>query len=200
VSTQRILRIKDRAGRILLVLLVISAAAGVVWYRRLPPDEPPPAPLEPSGGSTRAEMVTHDYRHVETRMDRTVWVLEAERAEVFEERAQLHAVRITWYGEPGTVPMVITSRDGHVNFRERSAVLDGTVRIERADGSVLETEELTWDDGRRLLQARREVLITTPSFTFRGSSLLANIPEQRVVLKGRVHGEIRGVTASPRPS
>jgi len=200
VSIQRTLRFKARAGRILLALLVISAAAGVVWYRRLPPDEAPPATLEAPGSGTMAEMVSRDFRHVETRMDRTVWILEADRAEVFEENARLHAVKITWYGEPGTVPMVITSREGQVDFRKRNARLSGAVRIERADGAVIETEQLAWDEGSNLLRAPQSVLITTPAYTFRGTSLDADITERRVTLKGRVHGEIRGLAALPRPS
>jgi LPS export ABC transporter protein LptC len=98
------------------------------------------------------------------------------------------------------VPMVITSREGQVDFRKRNAMLNGAVRMERADGSVLETEQLAWDEGRKMLRAQQSVLITTPAYTFRGTSLDADITEQHVTLKGRVQGEIRGTRALPRPS
>lgn len=200
MNAQRILRVKARAGQILLVVLVISAALSVAWYRRLPPNVEPPSQPEPSGASSQAEMVSRDFHHVETRMDRTIWVLDAELAEVFDENAHLHTVKITWYGQPGMIPMVITSREGQVNFRDRSAVLSGAVRVERSDGSVLETEQLTWDEGEKLLRAPQSVVITTPTYTFHGTSLVANIADQRVTLKGPVQGEIRGLVALPRPS
>ena len=98
-------------------------------------------------------MVTRDFRHVETRMDRTVWVLEAKRAEIREQKARLTAVKVTWFGEPGALPVVITSDAGRIDFEKRNAELSGRVRAERADGAVLETERLVFDDRRKLLLA-----------------------------------------------
>ncbi len=192
MSTERRLLLKARAGRVLLALLVASAAAGVLWYRRLDHGERPEVPREFPAAASRADMVTRDFRHVETRMDRTIWVLEAKRAEVEGGKARLHAVKITWYGEPGSVPFRITSDNGRVDFTNRSALLVGRVRLERDDGSALETARLAWDEKRNLLRADSEVVITTPTFTFRGAGLVANTERQWVKLDGQVRGEIRG--------
>lgn len=200
MSTAGRLRLKTHAGRLLLAALVVSAAAGVFWYRRLDHGSRVDEPQEPAPAG-RAEMVTRDFRHVETRMDRTVWVLEAKRAEVQDDKARLHAVKITWYGEPGNLPVLVTSENGRIDFTTRNAVLIGKVRMERSDGAVLETERLTWDEGRRLLQAPEYVVITTPTFTFRGASLVANVDRQWVKLSGQVQGEIRGgVPGASSPS
>jgi LPS export ABC transporter protein LptC len=146
-------------------------------------------------------MVTRDFRHVETRMDRTVWVLESARAEIFEDKAILHTVKITWYGEPGEITVVITSTEGTVDFRNRNAELRGDVRLERADGAALSTEEIFWDDKSKLLRAPSPVVITTPNFTFRGEGLAANFKTERITLQGRVQGEIRGgALVKPWPS
>jgi LPS export ABC transporter protein LptC len=201
VSTAGRLRLKTQAGRLLLAALVATAGVGVLWYRGLDHGQEPAPPPEVAEGSSRAEMVTRDFRHVETRMDRTIWVLEARKAEVQEDKARLNTVRITWYGEPGSVPMVITSDSGRVDFGKRSAVLNGNVRLAREDGAVLETERLAWDEARKLLQAPGDVLITTPTFSFRGTSLIANVERQWVKLNGQVRGEIRGgVALSSSPS
>ena len=189
-----------RAGRALLALLLLAAVASVVWYRRLPPDVDSGATAGSPAGSSQADMVTRDFRHVETRMDRTIWILEAESAEVFAERAKLNSVKITWFGEPGAVPVVVTSRKGRFNLRNRNANLSGSVRLERADGAVLETEQLNWDDAHRQLSAPHQVTISTPTFTFRGSGLDADLGKQWVKLKGRVNGEVRGGAALTRPS
>ena len=201
MSATRWLRIKARAGRVLLACLVVSVVASVFWFRRLTVEDQQQAPAGLPVNDTKAEMVTRDFRHVETRMDRTVWVLESARAEIFEDKAILHTVKITWYGEPGEITVVITSAEGTVDFRNRKAELRGDVRLERADGAVLSTEEIFWDDKSKLLRAPSPVVITTPNFTVRGDSLAANLKTERITLRGRVQGEIRGGSlVKPRPS
>ena len=197
----RWLRIKAHAGRVLLACLAVSVAASVFWFRRLTVEDQQQSPAGLPVNDSKAEMVTRDFRHVETRMDRTVWVLESARAEIFEDRASLHTVKITWYGEPGEVTVFITSTEGTVDFRDRKAELRGDVRLERADGAVLSTEEIFWDDKSKLMLAPLPVVITTPSFTVRGESLAANLKTERITLRGRVNGENRGGSpVKPRPS
>lgn len=201
MSTARWLRIKARAGRVLISLLVVAAAAGVFWYRHVAVDGEVTSPVGLPSEASNAEIVTRNFRHVETRMDRTTWVLEAARAEIFEEKARLRAVKITWYGEPGTIPVVITSEEGQVDFKSRNAELSGKVRIEREDGALLQTERLFWNDADKLLRAPLSVLITTPDFSFSGERLDANLATKSVIIQGRVRGEIRkGALVQPRPS
>ena len=201
MSATRWLRIKAQAGRVLLACLAVSVVASVFWFRRLSVEDQQQAPAGLPVNDTKAEMVTRDFRHVETRMDRTVWVLESARAEIFEDQASLHTVKITWYGEPGEVTVVITSTEGKVDFKQRKAELRGNVRLARADGAVLSTEEIYWDDKSKLLLAPLLVVITSPSFTVRGDSLSANLKTERITLRGRVNGELRGGSlAKPRPS
>lgn len=201
MSASRWLRIKAHAGRALLACLVVSVVAGAIWYRRQAVNDQPQAPAGLPANDSKAEMVTRDFRHVETRMDRTIWVLESARAEIFEDKASLHEVKVTWYGEPGEVTVVITSAEGTVDFRERTAELRGDVRVARADGAVLSTEKITWDERTKILRAPSAVVITTPSFTFRGAGLDANLATERITLRGRVQGEVlSGSLAGSRPS
>jgi LPS export ABC transporter protein LptC len=197
VSASRWLRIKARAGRVLLAALVVSVALSVYWYRRMAGEGQPQAPASLPANDTKAEMVTRDFKHVETKMDRTIWILESERAEMFDERASLHTVKVTWYGEPGDVTVVITSAEGAVDFKQRTAELSGKVRVARADGAVLSTEQMFWDEKTKSLRAPLPVVITTPSFTFRGEGLDGDLAAERITLKGRVHGEIRAGSLGP---
>jgi LPS export ABC transporter protein LptC len=192
VITARRLRLKASAARLLLVILVLAAGAGVVWYRQLAVDVFPEVPAGPPADDTKADMVIREFRHAETRMDRTLWVLESAQAEVFEQQARLRSVKIHWYGETGTVPLVITSEEGLVDFKKRYATLSGKVRVERSDGAVLLTERLIFDEGRKLLRAPLPLTISTPNFTLRGERLDADLETQHVTLRGPVMGEIRG--------
>lgn len=185
------LKIKARAGRVLLALLLVSVVASVLWYRRLSVEPSAQSPVDLPANNPKAEMVTRDFRHVETRMDRTIWVLESARAEISGDRVSLHTVKVTWFGEPGEVTVVITSAEGTVDFRGRNAELRGDVRVARADGAVLSTEKILWDEKTKVMEAPLPVVITTPTFTFRGTGLEANLETQRITLRGRVQGEIQ---------
>lgn len=66
--------------RALLGVLLVTAAGTVLWYRQLG-GEGPEQPLPLPDNDLRAQMVTRNFRHVETKMDRTIWVLEARKAE-----------------------------------------------------------------------------------------------------------------------
>lgn len=197
----RWLTIKARAGRVLLASLVVFVMASAFWYRRMAVEDQAQAPAGLPANDTKADMVSRDFRHVETRMDRTIWVLEAARAEVTDDRASLFTVKVTWYGEPGEVTVTITSAEGNVDFRKRNAELRGAVRLERADGAILNTEKLSWDEKTKVLQAPLPVVITTPSATIKGEGLEANLATGKIMLRGRVQGEIRGSSLSAsRPS
>lgn len=190
----RWLRIKARAGRVLLACLVLSVVLGVFWYRQLEVDDQQQAPHGVPVNDTNAEMVIRDFRHVETRMDRTIWILESDRAEIVGDIATLSVVKVTWYGEPGATTVVITSAAGTVDFRRRKAEFRGDVRVGRTDGSALRTEKIFWDERTKLLQAPLPVVISTPNFTFHGESLDANLATERVILRGPVQGEIQSVS------
>lgn len=182
--------VRGRLGRLLLVAILASTAWAVLWYRRIAPEpeEPPAGHRAAAPGS--ADMVLRDFRHAETRMDRTVWVLEASQAEVFQERASLRRVKITWYGEEGDSVVVVTSRAGHVDLQTRNAVLAGDVRIVRDDGARLKTSRIVWNNAHRMLRAPLPVVVRTEGFTLRGRNMRANVERRRVRIGGRVSGEI----------
>lgn len=188
----RWLQIKARFGRVLMAVLILSAAAGVIWFRRQASDTSEPAPPELPAGDSKAEMVIRDFRHVETRMDRTIWVLEAKEAEIFENKASMNNVKVTWYGEPGMVSVVATCDEGILYLKTQDALLQGNVRLARTDGSVLVTDLLYWTNSLKLLKSGGPVVITTPSFTFRAKRLKADLEQQKFQIEGDVKGEILG--------
>lgn len=201
MSSSRWLRIKARAGRVLLAVLLVSVVLSVFWYRRMAREAQEQTPSALPANDTRAEMVTHDFKHVETRMDRTIWILEAASAEMQDEKASLHTVKVIWYGEPGDVTVTINSAEGRVDFKKRTAELSGKVRLVRADGALLETELITWDEKTKALLAPLPVAITTSAFSFQGTGLDGNLASEQIKLRGPVRGEIRaGSLAHAGPS
>ncbi len=180
-------------GRVLLVTIVLSAVGGVAWYRRVTRETVAPAPLPEVPDPGGAEMVLREFRHAETRMDRTIWVLEAERAEVAGDVARLGKVNITWHGDdPRRLPVTITSRTGRVNLRTNDAALEGRVRVVRSDGATLTTGRLEWDNRRRQLRAPSPVTVRARGLSFRGNSMYADLDRQVLRLAGSVTATVGG--------
>jgi len=194
------LAVRKHGGRALLGCLVITATVSFLWYRHVqekkgPGGEAPPAPMIES----RAQMVTRDFRHVETRLEKTIWVLEAAVAEIFEEKARLQRVKITYYGEEKD-PVVITGRRGRVDLGNWNAVLFGEVRVVGRDGSVLKTRRLEWDNDAQLLTAPWPVRVRSRYGELRGVRMTANLEENWVRIEGRVQTVIRPPAGSVVPA
>jgi len=185
------LAVRKHGGRTLLAVLVVTASATFFWYRNVqqkktPGAAPPSAPVAASS----AQMVTRDFRHVETRLNETVWILEAAVAEVFEEKARLQRVKITYYGEDKD-PVVVTGRRGRVDLGSWNAVLFGSVRVIGRDGSVLKTRRLEWDSKSEVLTAPWSVRVRSGQVDLRGVRLTADLKKNRAKIEGRVNTVIR---------
>ncbi len=185
------LAVRKHGGRILLAALVVTASASFFWYRNVqqkkdPGAAPPSAPVAASS----AQMVTRDFRHVETQLNETVWILEAALAEVFEETARLQRVKITYYGEEKD-PVVVTGRRGRVDLGSWNAVLFGSVRVVGRDGSVLKTRRLEWDSKSEVLTAPWSVRVRSGRVDLRGIRLTADLKKNKATVEGRVNTVIR---------
>jgi LPS export ABC transporter protein LptC len=194
------LAVQKYGGKALLAIIVVTAAASFLWYRHVqkkedPESAPPSAPMMAS----TAQMITRDFRHVETRLDKTIWVLEAAVAEIFEKKARLQRVKITYYGEEEE-PVVITGRRGRVDLGNWDAVLFGAVRIVGRDDSVLKTRRLEWDNARQVLTAPWPVRVRSTHLDVRGVRMTANLEENWVRIEGRVHTVIRPPAGSFEPA
>ena len=91
-------------------------------------------------------------------MDRTVWILEAAVAEIFQKNARLMRVKITYFGNSDK-PVVITGRHALVDMESWDAELFGDVRALGSDGTVLKTRKLEWSNSRQILRAPGPVRI-----------------------------------------
>lgn len=185
---------------VLLTLIVLASVGSVVWYARLDRahtggEFPPVSPQMKSA----AQMVTRDFRHVETRMGRIMWILEASVAEIFANKAKLQNVKITYYGDR-TLPITITGRKGHIDLRYWDAILTGDVRADRDDGAYLETQELRWKNQKRTLKAPYSVTIKSADMDISGEKMRADIDGGRVVFDGGVTTLLRLPADYDKPS
>ena len=168
----------------------MTAVASVLWFRSLgeegPGELPPSVPLIDS----QAQMITRDFRHVETRMNRTAWILEAAVAEIFEKKARLQRVKVTYFGN-GDRPVIVTGRRARVDLGNWNAELFGDVRIVGYDGSILKTRQLVWNNRAQRLEAPWPVKIRSRHFDVTGRRMEADVGREQVRIIGRVTSVVR---------
>ncbi len=175
----------------LLGIIVLTMVGSIVWYRKVT-GERDGAEVIPSADpvGSDAQMITRDFRHVETRLNRTLWILEAAVAEVFENQARLQRVKVTWYGQ-GEEPVIVTGRRARVDLDSWNAVILGDVRAVTRDGAVLKTRQLEWDNNRKTLRAPWPVKIRSRNFDIQGRMMEAHAEEKWVRVSGHVKSVVR---------
>jgi LPS export ABC transporter protein LptC len=191
VTVSTYLFVRKYGGRLLLGFIAVTAVASVLWFRSLEGEEgtgqlPPSPPVIHS----QAQMITRDFRHVETRMNRTAWILEAAVAEIFEKKARLQRVKITYFGR-GDKPVIVTGRRARVDLGSWNAELFGDVRVVGYDGSILKTRRLVWNNRSQRLEAPWPVKIRSRHLDVTGRRMVADVNKQWVRIIGRVNSVVR---------
>jgi LPS export ABC transporter protein LptC len=183
------LTVKKYARRALLAGLVVTVVTTTFWFRHQQgrKEEGPPIPPTPFVES-KAQMITRDFRHVETRMNRTAWIVEASVAEIFQNKARLMRVKVTYFGD-GEEATIITGRQALVDLESWDAELVGDVRAVGHDGTVMKTRKLEWNNRDQTLLAPWPVRIRSPYGQIEGRKLLANVDKKWVRIFGRVATE-----------
>ena len=120
-------------------------------------------------------------------------------AEVFENKARLQRVKVTWYGQ-GEEPVVVTGRRARVDLDSWNAVISGDVRAVSGDGAVLKTRQLEWDNRRKVLRAPWPVKIRSRHLDIQGRMMEAHAEEKWVRVTGRVKSVVRPPAGSFGPA
>lgn len=97
------------------------------------------------GGELPDQQIT-DFVLRETDEGALAWVLQAETAEVFEQRNEIRAsnLSVDFYDEEGEVSSVLTAREGTIHRRSNAMQARGDVVVRSRDGRVLETQTLQY--------------------------------------------------------
>jgi len=194
------LLVRKYGGPALLGVIAVTAVATLLWFRSLEGEMAGgvPAPAPPVIDSL-AQMLTRDFRHVETRLNKTVWILEAAVAEIFEKKARLMRVKLTYFGE-NEKPVVVTGRRARVDLEKWNAEFFGDIRVVGSDGSVLKTNRLVWNNRAQQLSAPWPVKYRSEHLDVRGRGMTADLKNRRITVKGRVKSTARPSAGSLLPA
>ena len=184
------LKVRKYGGPFLLAVITVTAVSSFFWYRGLDEGSGTPRGPEKTTVASQAQMVTRNFRHVETRLNRTVWIIEAAVAEMFEKRARLQRVKITYFDKKDR-PIVVTGRKGRIDLDTLDALLLGDVRVLSHDGAVLKTRQLEWSNEKQTLVAPWPVRFRNGDFEVRGRRMVVMVEENRVRVLGGVKTIVR---------
>jgi len=151
-----------------------------------------PSTEAPSGSGPNAAI--ERFRIRETRKGERLWDVEADRAEVFEERGiavltrVVHPVQITIYWDKGQ--LVTFSEKAVVDLKTKDLQLIGRVRCESSQGTRIFSESLKWSAGNRRITTDAPVVIEKAGFQIRGKGMEADTVLERMVIRERIASEV----------
>ena len=151
-----------------------------------------PSTEAPSGSGAGAAI--ERFRIRETRKGERLWDVEADRAEVFEERGiavltrVVHPVQITIYR--GEERVICFADKAVVDLKTKDVQLIGRVRCESSQGPRILSESLKWSAGNRRITTDAPVVIEKAGFQIRGKGMEADTVLERMIIRERITSEV----------
>jgi len=151
-----------------------------------------PSTEAPSGSGPNAAI--ERFRIRETRKGERLWDVEADRAEVFEERGiavltrVVHPVQITIYR--GEERLVIFAEKAVVDLKTKDLQLIGHVRCESSQGARVFSESLNWSAGNRKITTDAPVVIERAGLQIRGKGMEADTVLERMIIRERITSQV----------
>jgi len=180
----------------LCAMAVAVVLAGVIFLGsggvKVAAGQARPSTEAPSGSGPNAAI--ERFRIRETRKGERLWDVEADRAEVFEERGiavltrVVHPVQITIYWDKGQ--LVTFSEKAVVDLKTKNLQLSGRVRCESSQGTRIFSESLKWSAGNRRITTDAPVVIEKAGFQIRGKGMEADTVLERMVIRERIASEV----------
>ena len=180
----------------LYAMAVAIVLAGVIFLGsggvKVAAGQAKPSTEAPSGSGPNAAI--ERFRIRETRKGERLWDVEADRAEVFEERGiavltrVVHPVQITIYR--GQERLVIFAEKAVVDLKTKDLQLIGHVRCESSQGARVFSESLNWSAGNRKITTDAPVVIERAGLQIRGKGMEADTVLERMIIRERIASQV----------
>lgn len=158
----------------------------------VPAGQPNPSPEASSGSGPGAAI--ERFRIGETRKGERLWDVEADRAEISEERGIAVLTRVV---QPvqivihrGEERLVIFAEKAVVDLKTKDIQLIGHVRCESSQGARLFSESLNWSAANRRITTDAPVLIEKAGLQIRGKGMEADTVLERMIIRERIASEV----------
>lgn len=111
---------------------------------------------------TRADQEVDGFTLTQTREGERVWSISAKHALVYEDadRVEMMTLRVDFFDGAGEIRSTLTADEGILARRTNDMEVLGNVVVYAADGTILTTERLTWDERKGKVESDRPVRVT----------------------------------------
>jgi LPS export ABC transporter protein LptC len=159
-------------------LAVLAGLSGVVAWRVMGRRGPASVQQPPQ----QAEYQIRDVRINETLDGNLRWTLEADQAEVYDQKGitVMRKVVIQVFSRDGD--WTVTSDKGTLENNRRDVTLAGDVVIRSSDGLAMRTPTLTWNNEHRTLSTDDPVEISQEGTTITGLGLDVRMQEETAAI------------------
>lgn len=120
----------------------------------------------------------------------TQWDLKAQSARYFkdENKVVLEVLSVNLYQEDDDVYR-LKGRRGWFDTDTRDIVLQGGAEAFLPDGTVVKTDSVSYDHGRRVIETKDEILIRRKSFTMKGRGMVVDLNTEKMKILNNVRAQ-----------
>lgn len=138
------------------------------------------------------DLAMKQLNYTETRDGVRKWTIRAESAKhnLKLESAQLKNLTLTVYN-PAASDLSVTSTSGELDLKNRQVWLRGDVVFRAASGEKVYTDELLFNDDKKLVQTDSPVRLVADGYTISGTGMRFNLSNRILVLKSLVEAVYR---------
>jgi LPS export ABC transporter protein LptC len=142
-----------------------------------------------------ADQEVDGFTLTQTHDGRRVWSISAEHALIYEDadRVEMIELRVDFFDEEGEVRSTLTANEGVLKRRTNDMEVLGSVVVYAADGTILTTERLTWDEHRGKVDTDRPFRVTKDTDVMTGVGMEAD-PDLKNI---RVKSEFKAYVKTP---
>ncbi len=142
-------------------------------------------------GSEGATSIIRNFQHIESYLDKIGWELSAKQAELLENKANLQGIMMRFY-TPERDVIFVTGDKGSIDLKNSDVNLKGNVQAAYNETYYFYSEEVSWNDSRKLLTSPGPVRIVGPQGEITGHNLFARPLRKRFILRGGVTALFKG--------
>jgi LPS export ABC transporter protein LptC len=145
------------------------------------------------GSRARADQEIEGFTLTQTREGTKLWVLRADNALVFEraDQIELTDLRIDFFKETGEVRSTLTADKGFLSRRTNDMEVRGDVIVYAADGTILTTETLSWNERTGKVETEDPVRVTKDSDVMTGEGVEADPDLKNIRVKRNFKAYVR---------
>ena len=145
------------------------------------------------GSRTLADQEIDGFTLTQTREGSKVWSISADHALVFNDadRIEMMDLRVDFFDEDGEVRSTLTANEGVLARRTNDMEVTDNVVVYAADGTILTTDKLTWNERKGKVESDRPVRVTKGDDVMTGVGVEADPDLKNIKVKSDFRAFVR---------